>query len=247
MSASLASTATHSGGKAVVVLQSNYIPWKGYFDLIHDADLFVFYDDVQFTKNDWRNRNRIKTASGSKWLTIPVGTGTDRQVCEVEMADPRWQSSHWDSLRQAYGKQPFFKHYRPFFEGVYLGQRWHSLSDLNQTLIKRIATELLGITTRFEDSRAYAAQGAKLDRLLHLLSLTGAQRYITGPAARDYIDAARFVEHGIELTWKDYSGYPVYEQAHPPFEHGVSILDLLFSVGPDAPRYIWGWREGGSS
>jgi len=229
--------------KTVVVLQSNYIPWKGYFDLIHDADLFVFYDDVQFTKNDWRNRNRIKTAQGSKWLSIPVGISAARLICEVEMPDARWQLSHWDSLRQAYGSRPHFQRYRAFFEDIYLGRNWTHLSELNRSLIERISVELLGVSIAFADSREYAPEGAKQDRLLNLLKALGAERYVSGPAARSYIEAERFAEAGIELCWKDYTGYPVYEQAHPPFEHGVSILDLLFSVGPDAPWYIWGWRN----
>lgn len=229
--------------KTVVVLQSNYIPWKGYFDLIHDADLFVFYDDVQYTKRDWRNRNRIKTAQGGKWLSIPVGDDTERLVCEVGIPDPRWQRSHWDGLRQAYDKQPYFSHYREFFEDIYLGREWRMLSELNQHLIQRIALELLGVKTQFGDSRSYAQAGAKQERLLSLIESIGASRYISGPAAKSYIECDRFEQAGIKLEWKDYSGYPVYKQAHPPFEHGVSILDLLFSVGPDAPWYIWGWRS----
>ncbi|MDC6166120.1 WbqC family protein [Paucibacter sp. XJ19-41] len=227
----------------LVVLQSNYIPWKGYFDLIHDADVFIFYDDVQYTKNDWRNRNRIKTARGSQWLTIPTGIDAKRLVCEVELIDPGWQRSHWDSLRHSYGQSPFFGHYRPFFEEIYLAHAWRYLSELNQHMIRRIATELLGLRTRFEDSRSYSLSGEKQERLLDLVRQSGASHYLSGPAARAYIEPARFAELGVELQWKDYAGYPEYGQAHPPFEHGVSIVDLLFHVGPAAPTYIWGWRD----
>ena len=231
--------------KNVVVLQSNYIPWKGYFDLIHDADLFIFYDDVQYTKNDWRNRNRIQTAQGPRWLTIPVGINADRRICDVELGDHRWQTSHWDSIRQAYRGAPYFKHYKDFFEDVYRGLQWDNLSTLNQHLIQRIAGDLLGLTTRFEDSRSYAAQGAKQERLLSLLSQAGAQRYISGPAARDYIDESAFTKAGIQLSWKDYSNYPRYEQQGPaPFENAVSIIDVLFNTGPRTPWHIWGWRDG---
>lgn len=226
----------------VVVLQSNYIPWKGYFDLIHDADVFIFYDDLQFTKNDWRNRNKIKTAHGLKWLSIPVGTSANRLICEVALEDPTWQRSHWDSLRQQYGKSPFFKLYRPFFEDVYLGRPWANLSELNQHLIRSISHDILNMSTQFQDSRDFQLSGQKLERLLNLVEQSKATRYISGPAAKGYIEPERFEKLGIELVWKDYSNYPVYPQPHPPFEHGVSILDLLFSVGPDAPYYIWGWR-----
>lgn len=230
--------------KSIVVLQSNYIPWKGYFDLIHDADLFVFYDDVQYTKNDWRNRNRIKAASGPEWITIPVGADNSRLICEVELRDPTWQKKHWKTLLQNYRSCPHFLRYQAFFEEVFLGRQWVGLSDMNQFLIRHIASEFLGIRTAFEDSRSHRVSGQKQERLLQLVSAAGAGRYVSGPAARSYIDPARFAEVGIELVWKDYGGYPEYPQRFPPFEHGVSILDLLFNVGPDAPWYIWGWREG---
>ena len=229
--------------KTVALLQSNYIPWKGYFDIIKDVDLFIFYDDVQFTKNDWRNRNKIKTPIGANWITIPVGADTRRLICEVMIRDRSWQLKHWKMISMNYAKSRFFQDYQDFLEEVYLERRWHSLSELNQYVIDRIARECLGINTEFRDSREYAASGHKLDRVLDVLNKAGADRYVSGPSARDYIDPSRFTGAGIELLWKDYSGYPEYPQRHPPFEHGVSILDLLFSVGPKAPWYIWGWRE----
>lgn len=230
--------------KSVVVLQSNYIPWKGYFDLIHDADVFFFYDDVQYTKNDWRNRNRIKTSSGAQWLTIPVGAHIEALIHQVRLPDPTWQVKHWKTLRQNYQKSPYFKRYENFFEDVYLGSRWLTLSELNQSLIRKISTSFLGLKTEFRDSRELNLVGHKQDRLLDLLRQVGATRYISGPAARSYIEPAHFSSRHLELVWKDYSGYPEYPQRFAPFEHGVSILDLLFQVGPDAPWYIWGWREG---
>jgi hypothetical protein len=228
--------------KKVAVIQSNYIPWKGYFDIIHDADLFLFYDDVQYTKNSWRNRNRIKTAQGLCWLTIPVGQREDRLICEVEITDENWAKKHWTTIKQSYAKTPFFRQYREFFEFVYLESYWRSLSELNQYLIRTISRDFLGIATQFEDSRQYGAQGQKLDRLIDLLAKTGAELYISGPTAKGYIDEQRFVHAGIELVYKDYSGYPVYPQLFPPFEHAVSIIDVLFNCGAEAPYFIWGWR-----
>ena len=230
--------------KTVVVLQSNYIPWKGYFDLIHDADLFIFYDDLQFTKNDWRNRNKIKTPNGTEWITIPVGTDKHRLICEVEIKDSTWQTKHWKTLQQHYGKTPYFASYKAFFEDVYLGRQWGNLSVLNQYLIQTISSDLLNLKTEFRDSREYSLSGQKLERLLDLVIKSGADRYVSGLAAKDYIEPSCFTEAGIELVWKDYSGFPEYPQRFPPFEHGVSILDILFNVGPDAPLYIWAWREG---
>ena len=229
--------------KKVAVIQSNYIPWKGYFDIIHDVDLFIFYDDVQYTKNDWRNRNKVKTAQGAQWLTIPVGSRNGRLICEVEITDPYWAKKHWETVKQSYSKTPYFRQYQNFFEYFYLENTWRNLSELNQTLIKKISREFLGIQTDFGDSRAYQPQGEKLDRLIDLLKKTGAESYISGPSASSYIDVKRFQEAGIELIYKDYSGYPEYPQLFPPFEHALSILDLLFNCGPTAPDYIWGWRQ----
>jgi hypothetical protein len=231
----------------VAVLQSNYIPWKGYFDIIHDADVFIFYDDVQYTKNDWRNRNRIKRPDGVSWLTIPTGTNLNRLICEVALNDSDWAIRHWTIIRDSYSRAPHFKAYKDFFEHVYLGTKWQSLSELNQFLIKKIASQFLGMTTVFKDSREYSATGQKLERLIDLVKQAKADVYVSGPAAKDYIDETRFREEGVALKYKSYSGYPEYPQAHPPFEHAVSILDLLFQVGPDAPYFIWGWRQDNSA
>ena len=228
--------------KRVAVLQSSYIPWKGFFDIIHDVDLFIFHDDLQYTKGDWRNRNRIKTSRGAEWLTIPVGTREDRLICEVEIRDPAWATKHWRRIVQSYSRAPHFETYRPWLEEVYRGRAWESLSELNQHLIRGISRDLLGLRTEFADSRDLRPEGRKLDRLLDLLHKAGAGLYVSGPAARAYIDPARFEETGIQLVWKDYSGYPEYPQLFPPFVHEVTILDLLFHVGPEAPAHIWGWR-----
>lgn len=226
----------------VAVLQSNYIPWKGYFDIINDVDLFIFYDDVQYTKSDWRNRNRIKTPNGTAWLTVPVGQDLDRQICQVVIDDKRWARKHLKTLSQYYSKAPFFKYYSEFFENAYCGMEWKTLSDLNHFMITTIARDFLGVTTTFSDSREYSVTGRKMERLLDLLTQCGAKRYLSGPSARDYIDSRLFKEAGIELIYKDYEGYPEYPQFYPPFEHGVSILDLLFHTGPEAQHHIWGWR-----
>jgi hypothetical protein len=170
--------------KTVVVLQSNYIPWKGYFDLVHDADVFIFYDDLQYTKNDWRNRNKIKTPRGAQWITIPVGTDLHRLICEVAIKDAAWQKNHWDLLKHHYGKSAYFKHYQPFFEEVYRGRQWRNLSELNQYLIRAVSNDLLSIKTEFRDSRDYGLSGHKLERLVELVTKAGATRYVSGAAAK---------------------------------------------------------------
>lgn len=222
----------------VSVLQSNYLPWKGYFDLIGRSDVVVFYDDVQFTKQDWRHRNRIQTANGLQWLTIPVGSSIRRRICDVQIADSRWQRKHWKSLLQAYCRYPHFGRYHDFFESFYLGQELDSLSEVNQVLIRQIAREWLNCTVRFADSRDYRLSGSKSARLLDLLSQVGATRYVTGPAALDYIEVSEFTKCGVELEILDYQ-YPEYWQPRAEFHHNVSIVDLLFATGPDARGYIW--------
>lgn len=227
----------------VAVIQSNYIPWKGYFDIIHDADLFIFHDDLQFTKNDWRNRNKIKTLNGSRWLTISVGTNEDRLICETPLPHSKWAAEHWNLISHNYKKAPYYSYYRPFFEEIYLGRKWTMLSELNQHIIKRISREILGISTEFVDSRTYNLRKKSNERLIELLRYVGAKIYISGPLAKSYIDTLSFDEAGIKLIWKSYDGYPHYSQFFPPFEHNVSIIDLLFHAGPNSPWYIWGWRE----
>ena len=229
--------------KTVAIIQSNYIPWKGYFDIIHDVDEFIFLDDVQFTKQDWRSRNMIKTSQGIKWITVPAGSDLNRLIQEVEICNSSWQKNHWMQICHSYSKAQYFDQYRDFFEDVYLHKTWKNLSEMNQYLIVCISQDILDIKTVFSRSSDYAAEGKKQAKILDLLKKSAADCYVSGPAAKSYIVEDDFVSAGIKLIWKDYSGYPEYSQLYPPFEHNVSILDLLFNVGKDAPYYIWGWRE----
>jgi hypothetical protein len=229
--------------RRVAIIQSSYIPWKGYFDIIHDVDEFIFLDDVQYTVRDWRTRNRIKTAHGSIWLTVPAGSSRNRLLCDVAIENNGWQKKHWKAICHNYSRAPYFRDYEQFFEELYLSRDWSNLSEMNQYMIRRIASQLLGIKTAFTDSRSYAAQGAKLDRILDLIRLSGGTSYLSGPTAAGYLDATKFEALGIPLRLKDYSDYPDYPQLYPPFEHGVSVLDLIFNVGPQAPDFIWGHRD----
>lgn len=222
----------------VAILQSNYIPWKGYFDIIGSVDLFVFHDDLQYTKGDWRNRNKIKTPKGSEWITVPCGTSEHRLICEVELINSDWQRKHLRLIQTHYLRTPYFKKYIPFFEEIYLGRRWAKLSDMNQYVIKAISTRLLGIKVQFDDSRAYDLKAAKGDRVIELLKKIGATKYLSGPAAKSYLDESTFASEGIHLEWINYSGYPEYPQLNPPFDHAVSIIDLLFNTGPNAASFM---------
>ena len=227
------------------IIQSSYLPWKGYFDIIANVDLFVFLDDVQYTRNDWRNRNRFKFSGGVSWLTIPCGGGRHLRICDVALQDTAWQERHWNSIKQNYQKTPYFACYREFFEELYLERRWSSLSELNQFATKYVARELLGLTTEFRDSREFEPSGCKTNRLLSILTQVrpSVDVYVSGPTAQGYLREAEFAAAGMDVQYACYSGYPEYPQRFPPFRHDVSIVDLLFNVGPEAPRHIWGWRE----
>jgi len=230
--------------KTVATIQSNYIPWKGYFDIINDADLFLFYDEAQYTTFDWRNRNKIYTSNGLSWLTLPCGKKRTRRIDEVKMnPNIKWQEDHFNKLHTAYNNAPFYNRYKSFLEHIYFEKNWEYLSDLNQYIIRFISSEFLGIKTTFGNSCDFESYGQKDEKMLSLLQSTGCTHYVSGPSAKGYMNEEVYNKNGIEIIWKDYSGYPEYKQLHKPFEHGISIVDLLFNTGSDAPYYIWGWRE----
>lgn len=226
--------------KKIAILQSNYIPWKGYFDMIAAVDEFVLYDDMQFTKNDWRNRNKIKTPNGLEWLSIPVGQNINRQIREVTMPNSLWQKKHWRSLEANYRRAPYFDEVASWLEPLYMTNTYTHLSEINYCFIKAIC-DCLGVKTVITHSWDYPRnQGAgKTERLVELCAEAGAAEYISGPAATGYLDQRAFVERGIKLTWFDYSAYPEYPQLWGGFQHGVSILDLLFNCGCKfSPNYM---------
>jgi hypothetical protein len=227
------------GAKRVAIVQSNYIPWKGYFDLINMVDEFILYDDRQYTRRDWRNRNLIKTGQGLRWLTVPVrakGRYVQR-IDETMISDLAWSERHWRALEHAYGGAPHFRAYRDAIGALYAEPGQERLSDVNRRFLEAISM-LLEIETKFTWSTDYQAEGDRTARLISLCRQAGADEYLSGPSARAYIDESQFQTAGIELVYMDYSGYPEYTQLHGPFEHGVSILDLLFNAGPDAPRFM---------
>jgi len=230
--------------RRVAILQSNYIPWKGYFDLIRAVDLFIILDEVQFTKNDWRNRNRIMTPAGTRWLSIPIATAEKfgQSIEETRVArlsgNKSWAVAHWTRLAQCYQAAPCFAAFANPVRDLLLGLREEEfLSRINVTLLRGLC-DLIGIRTPIVMSREFASSGRKAERVLSLCQAAGATHYLSGPAARAYLDPAMFAEAGIAVAFADYTGYPEYPQLHGPFEHGVSILDLLFHVGADALAYM---------
>lgn len=224
--------------KKVAILQSNYIPWKGYFDIIGLVDEFILYDDVQYTKNDWRNRNLIKTSDGLQWLTIPVRQESlEQKICETRIAQSNWARKHWNAISICYGKAPFFRSYRDFFAALYLECHEELLSKINYRFLTAIAG-LLNIKTKISWSMDYQFSGDRTERLVDLCRKAGATAYLSGPAARDYLNEQLFLDAGIAVSWMSYDGYPEYPQPYPPFVHGVSIVDLIMNTGPDAAKYL---------
>lgn len=226
--------------KRIAILQSNYIPWKGYFDIIRSVDEFIIYDDVQYTRRDWRNRNTIKTGDGIKWLTIPVKVKGkyDQLVCETEISGKEWTVKHWKTIKHNYGKSPFFNKYEEQFGDAYMkAAEYHFLTEVNILFIKMICS-ILGTRTRICRSTDYIPEGKSSDRILSICRQAEAKEYITGPSGLNYLNTEKFIKEGIRVAIADYSKYSVYDQIYPPFSHNVSVIDLIFSTGKMATNYM---------
>jgi hypothetical protein len=235
----------NSRRKTVVITQSNYIPWRGYFDMIRMADELILLDCVQFTRRDWRNRNQIKTPNGTQWLTIPVETKGlySQAVDETRIAATDWAQSHIRALELNYRRAAGFESTSPWlFEALRRAGGFPLLSESNQYLLGEICIRL-GISTpiiRCTDivDRSELLHIEPTQRLLNLCRAAGATHYLSGPAARAYMDTSLFAEHGVAIAWMDYEGYPQYGQCWGPFEPRVSIADLLLNCGDQARNFL---------
>jgi hypothetical protein len=225
--------------KRVAIVQSNYVPWRGYFDLIASVDEFVLLDDVQYTRRDWRNRNRIKTEQGTRWLTIPVEVSGryTQTIDEARIAEPAWAEQHWSIVRQSYREAAGFEATARFVETLFDSVPGPLLSDVNRHFLAAIC-ERLGIDTPLTRSQDYAAVGAKTTRLLDICRKADASTYVSGPSAREYFEEDAFAVEGIAVEWFEYGPYPEYEQVHPPFDARVSILDTLLCTGQAAAEHV---------
>ena len=226
--------------KRVAILQSSYIPWKGYFDLIRNVDEFVLFDDVQYTRRDWRNRNRIKTKNGPLWLTIPVQVKSKyhQLIKETRIADKGWAKQHFSSIEHHLGKCKKFAACRDLLASLYdeaAGQEY--LSEVNHTFISNFC-DLLGIATRLRWSSEFELHPERSRKLLNICKDLDAGVYVSGPAAKEYLNCQMFESEGISVEWFDYSNYPEYEQLYPPFEHSVSIIDLIANTGSKALEFM---------
>ncbi|HEY8250493.1 MAG TPA: WbqC family protein [Burkholderiales bacterium] len=221
----------------VCILQSNFLPWRGYFDLMRESGLFIVYDDAQYTKNDWRNRNRIKTPRGAQWITVPVHRRLRQSIEETPIDYTRpWAEKMLNQIRESYRDAP---HFEPYFSELkdLLERPASSISELNLRTIAW-ACRHLGIDTPVRLSREYRSQGVKTERLIGILRQAQATSYLTGPAAQSYLVPEMFEQAGIRLEYKQYR-YPEYGQLYPPYDPAVSVIDLFFMQG-EAARDCFG-------
>jgi hypothetical protein len=230
-----------SDNKKVAVIQSNYIPWKGYFDIINEVDEFIIFDEAQYTKNDWRNRNKIITPNGLRWITIPVRINFLKQkINETMISDPKWYINHLNLLEINYNGSKYFEAIFGLISSIYSKNLSPYLSEINYEIIIAIC-KLLNIQTKISFSTDYQFEKSN-NRNLHLINLlkcSNATEYITGPSARSYMNIDYFISADIRVTFKKYGPYPVYKQLHGNFNDAVSIVDLLFNTGiNNAINYI---------
>jgi len=225
--------------KLVAIIQPNYIPWKGYFDIINRVDEFVFYDDVQYTKKDWRNRNRIKTPNGLIWLTIPIRTKNKLgiNINEVKVDGIFWKNKHLKSLQFNYKSAHCYDQVIDYLEGIYANINSKFLCEINYDFTKKISS-FLGITTKFRCSSNFTLIQGRSERVVDLCQQIEATHILNGPSAKNHMNEQLFLDSGIKVSYMDYSNYPEYPQLYPPFIHEVSIVDLLFHTGKDASKYL---------
>jgi WbqC-like protein family len=225
--------------KTIAISQSNYIPWKGYFDSINSVDEFVLYDDMQYTRRDWRNRNKIKTKDGSQWLTVPVEVKGKffQKINETKISDPKWAQDHWNTIYHNYNKAPYFNEHKNIFETLYLNNKEENLSKINYLFIKAVC-DILGIKTTLLWSSNFDLLEDRNERLIDICKKRDATDYYSGPAAKFYMDESLFAKENIKVGYFDYSAYPEYKQLHGEFDHAVSILDLIFNEGPDSTKFM---------
>lgn len=231
--------------KTIAAFPSSYIPWKGYFDVINSVDEFILYDDTAYAGRDWRNRNVIKGSSGLAWLAIPVDTraGSRQRVRDTRVTDTGWRAPHWRALQRAYSDAPHFKTYAGELGQVYARADHDHLSRINHDFITAIC-QFLGIRTQISWSMNYTLPDSDPHgKLLALCLESGAGCLLANAGARRYLDVERFARAGVRVRFADYARYPSYVQLYPPFEHQVSVLDLLFHTGPDAPSYMKSFRQ----
>lgn len=221
--------------RTVAILQPGYLPWLGFFDQMSRADVFVYYDDVQYDKHGWRNRNRIKSSLGeSRWLTVPVfHTGLSKpKICEVEIQNDRpWGHKHIETIRQNYSKAPYF---RVYFEELreILSRKWEKLVDLDIALCE-VMCRWLGLERKTLRASELGIEGDRSGRLVNICRLLKAEKYLSGDSAQEYLDVPLFQARKIDVEWQKYT-HPVYPQLYGGFVSHLSTLDLLMNLGDES-------------
>jgi hypothetical protein len=226
----------------VGIIQSNFLPWRGYFDFIKNVDLFIFHDDLQYTKGDWRNRNKIKTPQGTQWITVPVHYQFTNQLIDETtiIYQTDWPRHMLNCIKNSYAKAPYFEVYFPELTKLLI-EPAQTISDLNVRLIHWVCS-LLDIHTPMVFSRQYHPVGTKTERLIGILKQVGATTYLSGPAAKSYLIPELFINEGIKLEYKAY-GYLEYPQLYPPYDPFVSVIDLIFMTGKKATSFLTCTKE----
>ena len=231
--------------RTAVVTQSNYLPWRGWFDMLRQADVLVLLDSVQYTRRDWRNRNRIKTAQGPAWLTVPVEVkGRYHQaVDETRIMGTAWAAEHLRAIALAYRRAAHFDAEFPWIERALTAAAQEPLlTAANESLIRAVMARLGLDRPVLRDAALLPRETLPgldpSERLAALAEAAGAKRYLSGPAAKAYLDPAPFERRGIEIAWMDYGGYPEYPQPWGGFEPAVSVIDLILNTGDEAPSLL---------
>jgi hypothetical protein len=218
----------------LVVLQPGYLPWLGFFDQMKKADVFVYYDDVQFDKNGWRNRNRIKGSKGPVWLTVPVRHKgrSEQSIQAVEVIqDQLWATKHVKSIRELYAHAPFTKDYLDGLEAVLSGPKTH-LVDFCYAAVEYFRG-VLEIDTPMFRSSDLNIEGKRSERLVNICNHFQADTYLSGDSAKSYLQDDLFKDAGIDVQWQNYQ-HPTYDQQHGAFISHLSIVDLVMNMGPDS-------------
>lgn len=222
------------------IIQSNYVPWIGYFNIISISDNFVFYDEMQYTKRDWRNRNYIKTPEGKKLLSIPVNTKGKyiEKINNITIADINWGEKHFKTLERNYKKSKYFEEVHSLLSEIYLDKSLKYLSEINKRLIRKIS-DYLNLKTNFYNSSEYILSGGKNENLIKICKDLNTKTYISGPFGRNYIDDKKFNRQNINVQFFDYPVYPEYNQLwNSKFLPNLSIIDCLYNCGKETRELI---------
>ena len=227
-----------SGEMKIAVLQSNYLPWYGYFKIISEVNLFVFFDTAQYTKNDWRNRNKILVSNSPLWLTIPVGDNINRRIMDVQLPSGSWRNKHIKSLTHAYSKAPYFQLIETFILPIIDDKTIHTLSELNQNLVTSVSKDIFNLQTVFHILMKETDGDSPSKRIAKLVESFGGTTYVSGPSASNYLDPNDFNEANIILK---YINYGDLDSKSNDINHQDAMLSIVHGIawhGRDALRVI---------